>query len=375
MKIGIESQRIFRKGKHGMDIVALELIRQLQKLDRINEYILFAENGPDRGCITDTNNFRTEIIRGVTYAGWEQFALPSAVKKLKPDLLHCTANTAPLKCAVPLVLTIHDIIYLEQTNFKGSAYQNFGNIYRRIIVPHAIRKATSIITVSEYEKAVITDICGVDPDKITVIHNGVHNRFNPLSPGPMLDNFKNEYQLPKDFILFLGNTAPKKNTEGVIKAYVHYCLIEKDPLPIVITDYEAKAVKKILQEAGSPELMGNIHLPGYIPSEKMPFLYNCSTIFLYPSLRESFGLPVLESMACGIPVITSDIPAIREVAENAACFIDPGNHAGIAEVMQILLNDAEAMHSYKQKGLARASQFSWETSAKKLLEVYSRILG
>ena len=149
MKIGIESQRIFRRARHGMDVVALELIREIQRLDRDNEYILFAKNGDDRDTFNDSKNFRTEILDGFTYADWEQISLPRAVRKLKPDLLHCTANTAPMNVRVPLIVTVHDVIYLEGTTFKGSAYQNIGNVYRKYIVPHAIRNAKKIVTVSE----------------------------------------------------------------------------------------------------------------------------------------------------------------------------------------------------------------------------------
>lgn len=375
MKIGIESQRIFRIAKHGMDVVALELILQLQKLDKVNDYILFAENGPDRKCIPETENFRTLIIRGLTYADWEQIALPSVVKKIKPDLLHCTANTAPLSCPVPLLLTVHDVIYLEEINFKGSAYQNFGNLYRRAVVPFGIKKASAIITVSEYEKSIIAATCKMDPSKITVIHNGVDERFHPDFLVSVLHNFRKAHHLPENFILFLGNTSPKKNTAGEIKAYVHYCSMSNNPIPVVIPDYSIALVKKVLNELGRPELISKFHLPGYIPSEKMPLLYNCSSVFLYCSLRESFGLPVLEAMACGIPVIASDIPAIREVAGDAATLVDPQSHVAIAEAIHVVLNDILARKTQQQKGLARASQFSWEKAAKKLLSVYEHHIG
>jgi glycosyltransferase involved in cell wall biosynthesis len=297
-------------------------------------------------------------------------SLPSAIKKVKPDLLHCTANTAPVYCPVPLVLTVHDVIYLEETNFKGSAYQNFGNIYRRIVVPFGIRKARKIITVTEYERTVIAEVCKIDPAKIAVIHNGVDGRFHPGLPADELDNFRKEYHLPENFILCLGNTAPKKNTAGVIKAYVHYCSINNNPLPIVISDFHIEPVKRMLKEIGRPELISNFHLPGYVSTEKMPLLYNCSSVFLYPSLRESFGLPVLEGLACGIPVIASDIPAIREVAGDAATLVDPENYSAIGETIYDLLNEVQAGDNAKQKRLARASLFSWETSAKKLIKVY-----
>ncbi|MBO9571065.1 MAG: hypothetical protein J7497_02480, partial [Chitinophagaceae bacterium] len=139
MVIAIEAQRLFRRHKHGMDVVAFELIKQLQQLDKKNEYIILAAKGPDENCIKNTGNFNRQIVSGFTYADWEQISLPIALKKIKPDILHCTANTAPFFCASPLILTLHDIIFLEETNFKGSAYQNFGNMYRWFVVPKAIR--------------------------------------------------------------------------------------------------------------------------------------------------------------------------------------------------------------------------------------------
>ncbi len=373
MKIGIESQRIFRKGKHGMDVVALELMRQIQVVDKKNEYLLFARNGEDRDCIGDTEKFKTKIINGLSYADWEQVSLPAAVKKYKPGLLHCTANTAPYSCSVPMIVTIHDIIYLEEINFKGSSYQNFGNLYRRYVVPHAINKAKKIITVSEYEKTVITEVCKTDPDKIAVIHNGVSSRFHRHIAGDEIEYFRKQWKLPEKFILLLGNTAPKKNTAGAIKAYVHYCSMVNDPLPLVITDFPGSSVEAFLEKLNRPDLKNSIHTPGYVPSVQMPLMYSCCSLFLYPSLRESFGLPVLESMACGVPVVTSAIPALREVGGEAALFIDPENPIAIAEAIHSLLTSEETRKGLIQKGIERAALFSWESSARKLIVLYENL--
>jgi glycosyltransferase involved in cell wall biosynthesis len=373
MKVGIESQRIFRKSKHGMDVVGLELIRQLQQLDKKNQYLLFAREGEDHECVTETANFKTVLLKGVTYGGWEQLSLPAAVKKHQPDILHCTANTAPYRVNVPMVVTIHDVIYLEETSFEGSVYQNFGNIYRKLIVPHAIKNAKKIITVSEYEKTVIADVCKTDPEKIAVIHNGVSERFHAKFTQNEIEYFRKQMQLPEQFILFLGNTAPKKNTAGAIKAYIYYCSIVNDPLPLVITDYPRSMVLALLSKINRSDLINYIVTPGYVPTAQMPLLYNCSSIFLYPSLRESFGLPLLEAMSCGIPVITSNIPSIREVAGDAAIFIDPEKPEQIAEAINTLMNDHTHKDLLMQKGFVRTSLFTWENAAKKLIKLYESI--
>lgn len=358
-----------------MDVVALELIRGIQRFDKVNECVLFAKNGEDRNCIRETEHFRVQTIKGATYADWEQVSLPLVVNKMKLDLLHCTANTAPLICPVPLVVTLHDIIYIEETNFKGSAYQNFGNVYRKFVVPLAIKKAKTIITVSSYEKDVIAEKCSIDPEKIVVIHNGVDTRFHGDYSIDEKRDFAGRYNLPEQFILHLGNTAPKKNTETAITAYIHYCDNVESPLPLVIADFADGMVKNILRRHGRLDLTRNFYLPGYIPNELMPILYSCSLLLLYPSLRESFGMPVLEAMACGIPVVASDIPAIREVGDEAVYFINPQSSTSLAEAMHLLTTDESLRVDYIQKGISRAGLFSWENSTRQLLEVYGNIFN
>lgn len=345
-----------------MDVVALELCRALLQIKSDFSYVLLAADGPDRSCIQKGERFDIEVVSGFTYADWEQFSLPRALKRIKPAAVHCMCNTAPVRCPVPLILTLHDIIYLEETSFGGSAYQNFGNLYRRAVVPQAIRKAKTIVTVSDFERKVIADYIPAAAEKLEVVPNAVDGRFNVHYPPESIDAFRKKYGLPQNFILLLGNTAPKKNTATALRAYEHYCELTRDPLPLVVADFSVGTTSK-----------GTIVCPGYIPSEEMPLLYNCASLFLYPSLRESFGLPILEAMACGVPVITSDASALPEVAGGAARLIQPESAREIGEAIMEVLADSSLIESYKQKGLARASQFSWEKSAQKLVALYSQI--
>ena len=152
MKIAIEAQRIFRTNKHGMDFVALESIRELQKIDHENEYFIFVTPGEDR-CLEESENVHIIELKCPTYPLWEQVALPRAVKKIMPDLLHCTSNTAPLQCPVPLILTLHDIIYLEKRHSSSFTwYQEMGWYYRRMVVPRVLASCEKIITVSQFER-------------------------------------------------------------------------------------------------------------------------------------------------------------------------------------------------------------------------------
>ena len=150
MRIGIEAQRLFRERKHGMEVVALETIRELQKLTHSHEIVVFVKED-NHVCITSNDTMEVVQLPSSPYPVWEQLSLRKALNKHKVDLIHCTANTAPLFLKKNLILTLHDIIYLESVSFSGSAYQNFGNLYRRFIVPKIVDQCSFIITVSNYE--------------------------------------------------------------------------------------------------------------------------------------------------------------------------------------------------------------------------------
>ncbi|RDV16704.1 glycosyltransferase family 1 protein [Pontibacter diazotrophicus] len=370
MRIGIEAQRIFRPKKHGMEVVALELIRQLQESDKKNEYIIFAKEDTDIGCLKETENFKIETIPAYSYADWEQIQLPKAVKKSKIDFLHSTCNTSALWQSNPLLLTLHDIIYLEKVDFKGTAYQNFGNLYRRFVVPKVINKSTSIITVSHFERNTILEQLRLPEEKVQVVYNAVSDIFHSHYPVEQVEDFKSKHQIPEKFMLFLGNTAPKKNTKGVLSAYVEYCQCTKDPVPIVILDHDRSHVLAFLSEFNKKHLIPHFVFPGYVAPQQMPMMYNAAAVFLYPSLRESFGLPILEAMACGTPVITSTTSSMPEVAGGAALLVDPYKEKEIAEGIQKLLSDDNYYTDLVAKGLKRAADFTWKSSAKALLSIY-----
>jgi len=374
MRIGIEVQRIFRLNKHGMEIAAGELINEIQKQDKENEYVLFAKKGADENYIQQTSNFKINSFSTVSYAHWEQITLPKVIKQEKIDFLHATCNTAPINCPVPLMLTVHDIIYLENLDFKGSAYQNFGNIYRRFVVPRAAEKSRIIITVSEYEKKVITDRLNIPGEKVKVIYNGVNKKFFHRNSKDEINNFKKKYQLPEEFFLFLGNRAPKKNTRNVILAFLDYCKRTRDPIPMVILDYQKIFLEELLYRLDKHSAIRFFVFPGYIPGDEMPLMYQAASVFLYPSLRESFGMPIIEAMACGTPVITSNTSSMPEVAGDAAMLVDPYSSFSIADAMEKLRMDPALMTELKEKGFERAKQFSWEKAAAELLTTYKKLL-
>ena len=373
MRIGIEAQRIFRPKKHGMDMVALELIRNLQKIDQVNEYFIFVKPDSDDQVITETANFRIVRIKGGPYPYWEQVLLPAAAKKYRCDLLHCTSNTAPVFTKVPLMITLHDIIYMEKVILlgkQGSWYQKFGNLYRRWVVPPVVRKSRTVITVSDFERDRISRFFGLGPEKLFTVYNGVGTHFIPVTDEAELARIRTRYKLPPRFFFFLGNTDPKKNTRGVLKAFADYLVASKDDISLVMPDYPGDALSSMLKELGCEWLRERILLTGYIINTDLPGIISSCTLFLYPSLRESFGIPILEGMACGVPVITSNTSSMPEIAGDAAIQIDPFKPEQITDAITSLISDPARAAELSRKGIQRAALFSWEAMARHVLELY-----
>ncbi|WP_396590768.1 glycosyltransferase family 4 protein [Allomuricauda sp. R78024] len=378
MKIGIEGQRLFRKKKHGMDMVALELIKSLQKIDHKNEYVVFVKPDFDDTCIPNAPNFKiVQLESKWGYPGWEQIALPKAAYKEGCDVLHCTSNTGPLFSKVPLITTLHDIIYLESISIfkkEGTWYQKLGNMYRRYFVPPVIKKSKKVITVSNYEKERINNHFGFKDNRLTAIYNGVGSHFKKLTDQNSLRTIKDAYALPDNFFFFLGNTDPKKNTKGVLKAFSDFNKEYPNRYKLVMLDYDERELQKLLASIDSEEIRPLIHLTGYVPNTDLPAIINQCTIFLYPSLRESFGIPILEGMACGVPVITSTTSSMPEVAgEDTALMVDPFNTLEITTAMKTLVEDKILAQVLAEKGIKRAKHFSWETMARNVLELYEDV--
>lgn len=360
-------------------MVALELIRNLQQIDHENEYFIFVKPDEDNTVIKETANFKIVPLEGGSYPMWEQFALTKAAKKYGCQILHCTSNTAPVNCTVPLVTTLHDIIYMESSYLKilsGSAtpYQKFGNMYRKLVVPRVVKNSRKIITVSHFEKNRIADFFGMKGDnRLTAVYNGVSEHFKPVTDAAQLQRVKNKYQLPDNFFFFLGNTDPKKNTGGTLKAFSDFRKQTLADYKLVMLDYDKTELQKILEEIGDPGLIEHIVLTGYVVNTDLPAIYCQSKTFLYPSLRESFGIPMLEAMACGVPVITSNTSSMPEVAGDAALIVNPFKPEEITAAMIRLYNDNDCKQKFAQAGFKRAAVFSWKAMAEEVLNIYKEI--
>ena len=370
MKIGIEAQRIFRSNKHGMDYVVLKEILHLQKIDTRNEYYIFVKPGPDR-CVNDTFNFHVIEVKCPSYPLWEQWALPRAANDLGVDILHCTSNTAPIFTSIPLVLTLHDIIFLEPRDKNNkSVYQNMGWLYRRLVVPRILNKCRRIITVSNYEYENIVTKLNIPRHRMRMIYNGYNEWFQPIND---TECAYGKYIRKSGFFFFLGNTDPKKNSERTIQAFAKYLKLSSVKRELLIADLSNDIIDDILKRNNIEYAREYIVSAGYVDNKDLVSIYNAAFAFLYTSLRESFGIPLLEAMACGTPVITSNTSSMPEVAGVDSALIDPTDVNSITDMMLRLENDGEYYSRIRKYGLQRVNMFSWNHTAELLLSLYAEV--
>ncbi|MEO7765879.1 MAG: glycosyltransferase family 1 protein [Ferruginibacter sp.] len=372
----IEAQRLFRKQKHGMDVVAFELLQRLKNADTGFDMTVLVKEDEDQ-CLQDSSTLKVQTLKGAFYPLWEQWILPRFIALQKNSVLHCTGNTAPVWGKIPLLVTIHDLIFLEQNYlFKkdgGSLYQRFGNVYRSLVVPIVAKRAKHILTVSEYQRQVIIKKLGVLPAKVSVVYNGADERFfEELTPG-IIQTIGKKYGIDFPYIFFLANTEPRKNTAYVIKSFILFC--EQHPNykhKLVIKGLSTAQLEKKIAASGGNEFTDRIHHIRYIDYADMPALYQGAAMLWFPSLCEGFGLPIVEAMAGGTPVITSNLGVMPEIAGNAALYINPVIPAELVAQSVVLLNDNALRNRVIEKGRRRAGQFTWNNSIRSLLGVYEK---
>lgn len=371
MKIGIEVQRLFRKKKFGIECSSLELIKTLREVEPGHEYVVFAKNDEDKNCLATSANLKIKIVKGKFFADFEQFFLPLAVGREQIDVLHCTGNTTPYFSPAPVVQTLHDVIFMDTIPENDSSYQRFGNLYRRKVVPLVTPRSKAVITVSQYEKERILKRLNVKPERIHVIYNGLNEkRFHRNGDPAIKRAVKHKYNLPEEYILFLGNRSYRKNSARIIQAYVEYAQQVEKPVPLVTPGLSQNYIAEKLKELAFHYDRSLFITPGYIAEEDLPAVYQLSKVFLFPSLSEGFGMPIVEAMACGTPVITSRISCMPEIAGQAAILTDPFKPGEIAEAIRRLTAKEELRREKIEAGLINAKRFSWKRSAEKILDLY-----
>jgi glycosyltransferase involved in cell wall biosynthesis len=377
MKIGIIAASAEGE-KTGIGTYTYNLIKSLREIDSEDEYFSISRNNLDENYI-DLNHQIT-------------FRLPNFVPREKGGFLFWLLIFTPirlyLKCAFPLihdtcnygcfallnlpcrkVVTIHDIgPIVNQENFKKITVR-----IHKFLIPMTVKNADIVITDSEFSKNEIMRYLKTDPKKIRVIYPGIDKRFRILPKEEFVPIF-DKYNLPKKFILYVGSIHKQKNLQALIRAYA---LIKAE------TDCKLVIVGRKMFEGDRqlPALIENLHLQrdiifsGYAKDEDLPAFYNAASVLVLPSLYEGFGLPPLEAMACGTPVITSNRASLPEAVGEAGIMVDPDDIEGLAKAMVKLTTDEELRQRMIKRGLERVKLFSPEQTAMKTLEVYREVLG
>jgi glycosyltransferase involved in cell wall biosynthesis len=297
---------------------------------------------------------------------WEQFALPSLLAADRCEILHAPGYVAPLMSPVPVVLTIHDMIAFSH----GECCTRSNRWHYRLLVPPSIRKAAVVIVPSRAVRDDLVRLMPAAAGKIRVIPPGIREEFRPVRDAVSADRLRRKYGLAGPFILFLGLTEPKKNLVRLIEAYrllrqgthlQHQLVIAGAP------SWDEHRIAKAVREYG---LTSAVIRTGFVPADELPTLYSMADLFVFPSLCEGFGLPPLEAMACGTPVLVSDRGALPEIAGDAAGITDPLAADRMAHDMERVLTDQPLRDKRIADGLRHARTFSWAKSAAATEEAY-----
>ncbi len=364
VRIGIDARKLH---DFGIGTYIRNLLRQLARLDRQTEFVVLCHPDDREGLGSLGENFRPVPETSKNYSISEQIRIPLALMREQVTLFHAPHYVLPPLVPCRSVVTIHDCIHLM---FPQYLPNRFALAYARTSIELAAWRATRIMTVSESSKRDILRFVDVKPDKIDVIYNAFDERFGVEPREEDVVRVRERYQLHDEFVLYAGNVKPHKNLERLIEAFD---LVRKrglDRLKLVLIGDEISKYAGLRRAVHQHQLHKYVRFLGYLPEETLAVMYRLAGVFVFPSLYEGFGLPPLEAMASGTPVVTSNVSSLPEVAGDAAVLVDPYVPQAIADGIHTVLTDETLRRSLRQKGLARAAQFSWEQSVRRVLDIY-----
>jgi glycosyltransferase involved in cell wall biosynthesis len=297
---------------------------------------------------------------------WEHFQLPHILERNRVDVLHGPATLIPLRPSeYASVVTIHDLVAFL---FPETIPRKYA-VYMRWLLRRVVSRADRIISVSHNTKEDLKRILKVDPDKITVVHEAAQPGFRPIKDADKLDWVRRSYGIRGPFFYHVGNIEPRKNLVRLVKAFMLLRSEMKTDAQLVITGQKGWLTGQLFRSLGALNLSDDVIFTGYVPHEELPILMNAAEAFVFPSLYEGFGLPALEAMSCGTPVITSNISSLPEIVGRAAVLVDPHCEKSIARGMARVISDRDLRWKLSTDGLVQARRFSWEKAARETLKV------
>ena len=370
MRIGIDARML---GNTGIGRYLRNLLIELAKLDQQNEYVLLMQpNTPP----VEQENFIAAYLPVYTpiYSPAEQYRFPLEIRKRRVELMHYPNFNLPLISCCPYVVTIHDLIYYLHPDECPSKLAHY---YASFMMKHAIKHAKMVITDSQHSQDDLTRYFQVSPEKIRVIPIGADEQCFRCASGDAQtlpihrERLYERYGILNRYILYVGKHHLYKNIATLIRAFMtHPTVYEQTQL--VIAGKRDPRRKELYELAERSDPGGRIIFTDFVPDDRLFDLYRGAALFVFPSLYEGFGLPPLEAMACGVPVICSNAASLPEVVGDAAILVNPTNAHEMADAMQAVLTDSALYQSLQAKGRAQAQRFSWERAARQLLDVYTQ---
>jgi glycosyltransferase involved in cell wall biosynthesis len=367
MRVAIDARKLH---DFGIGTYIRNLLRHLARIDRDSEYVLLCQE-TDAGVAGQVGpNFRAVLEPSPNYSLREQIHVPWVLHRERPDVFHAPHYVLPPLTRCPAVVTIHDCIHLMFPQYLPSraAY-----VYARASMWSAARQAHRILTVSEASKRDIIHFFSVPPEKVVVVYNAIEERFAATPSEEAIERVRERYQLNHRFVLYVGNIKPHKNLVRLIEAFAVLRTRGFDELKLLIIGDEISRLPALRRAVHSHKLHKHVRFLGYLEDETLAILYRLASVFVFPSLYEGFGLPPIEAMASGTPVVTSNVSSMPEVAGDAAVLVDPYNVESIVEGIARVLRDPALAAELRRKGIARARDFSWARSVARTREVYEQV--
>ena len=370
MKVAIDARKLH---DFGIGTYIRNLLRHLARIDRESEFVLLTAEA-DLGVAEALGpNFRTVLEPSPNYSIREQIHVPWVLRRERPDVFHAPHYILPTAVGCRSVVTIHDCIHLMFPQYlpDRAAYA-----YARGSMWNAVRKADRILTVSEASKRDILRFFNVPPGKIEVVPNAIDERFWNVPTEEEIASVRERYQLAHRYVLYVGNIKPHKNLVRLIEAFSGLRQLEGfDDVKLLIIGDQISKLPALRRAVHSHKLHKQVRFLGYLSDDSLAILYSLASVFVFPSLYEGFGLPPLEAMACGAPVVTSNVSSLPEVTGDAAVLVDPENVESIVDGMRRVLSDPELAQEMRKKGLVRAREFSWERSVARTHDIYRQVAG
>jgi glycosyltransferase involved in cell wall biosynthesis len=370
MRIAIDA-RIAHYTGAGIGQYAVHLAQALARLDAANQYLLL-QSRKDRRSLVEEPHVQRQGIWTPSHHRWEQGLLAAefALRRLPIDLLHSTDFIPPLHVRnFKSVITVHDLAFLRWPHFLT---EDSARYYGQ--VDAAVARADHIIAVSESTKNDLVKLLGVPSDKITVVHEAADPIYRPMPRAEALVTLRSKYPLPEEFILFVSTIEPRKNIATLLHAYRRLLDSYKISAGLVLAGATGWLADQVFDTVEQLGLQRHVTFLGRVQNGDLLYLYNLACCLAHPAYYEGFGLTPLEAMACGTPVVVSNVSSLPEVVGDAALLIDPNSEEELAVALHRLLTDDALQASLRDKGLARAHTFTWERAAEETLAVYRRTL-